>query len=166
MEKQYLEEFHRLQVYASHRGAQLMERLGFGQDGLVYATDQESVLKCLRYERLYQNERNVYQRLALLGCEEIAGFNVPKLINSDDELWIVEIQIVTPPFVLDFAGASLDRPSQIFVEMSEDDQQEWIETSIEMYGDEWPLVETLLAQLRRHKIFLADVKPGNISLRS
>jgi hypothetical protein len=69
-------------------------------------------------------------------------------------------------FVLDFAGARLDRPSQVFVEMSEDDQQEWIETRIEMYGDEWPLVETLLAQLRGHKIFLSDVKPGNISLRS
>ena len=166
MEKQYQEEFHRLQVYASQRGAQLMERLGFGQDGLVYATDQASVVKCLRYERLYQNERNVYQRLAQLGYEEIAGFNVPKLISSDDELWIVEIQIVTPPFVLDFAGASLDQPSRIFAEMSEDDQLEWMESRMEMYGDEWPLVETLLAQLRRHKIFLTDVKPGNISLRS
>lgn len=143
-----------------------MERLGFGQDGLVYATDQESVLKCLRHERLYQNERNVYQRLAQLGCEEIAGFNVPKLINSDDELWIVEIQILTPPFVLNFAGASPDQPSRIFVEMSEDDQLEWMETRIEMYGEEWPLVETLLAQLWGYKIFLTDVKPGDISLRS
>ena len=166
MEKQYQEEFRRLQVYANQRGVQLMERLGFGQDGLVCATAQESVLKCLRYERLYQNERNVYQRLNPLGCEEIAGFNVPKLINSDDALWIVEIQIVTPPFVLDFAGASLYRPSRIFAEMSEDDYLEWMESRIEMYGDEWPLVETLLAQLRRHKIFLTDVKPGNISLRS
>ena len=143
-----------------------MERLGFGQDGLVYATDQESVLKCLRYERLYQNERNVYQRLAQLGCEEIAGFNVPKLINSDDELWIVEIQIVTPPFVLDFAGASLDRPSQIFVEISEGDQQEWIQTLMEMYGDEWPLVDHSSPNFAGNKIFLTDVSPGNISLRS
>lgn len=166
MEKQYQEEFVRLQAYAIQRGAQLMERLGFGQDGLVYATDQESVLKCLRYERLYQNERNVYQRLAQLGSEEIAGFNVPKLINSDDALWIVEIQLVTPPFVLDFAGASLDQPSRIFAEMSEDDHLEWIESRVEMYGDEWSLVETLLSQLRRHKIYLSDVKPGNISLRS
>lgn len=81
MEKQYEEEFRRLQIYVNQCGAQLTERLGFGQDGLVYATDQESVLKCLRYERLYQNERNVYQRLAQTEREEIAGFNVPKLIR-------------------------------------------------------------------------------------
>jgi hypothetical protein len=81
-------------------------------------------------------------------------------------LWIVEIQIVTPPFVLDFAGASLDQPSRIFAEMSEDEHLEWIESRIEMYGNEWPLVESLLALFRRHKIFLTDVKPGNISLRS
>jgi hypothetical protein len=37
---------------------------------------------------------------------------------------------------------------------------------MEMYGPEWSLVETLLVQVRRHKIFVTDVKPGNISLRS
>ena len=165
MDTQYKEEFKRLQDYAERRGAQLTERFGFGQDGLVYATNQESVLKCLRFERLYQNERNVYQRLALLECDEIAGFNVPKLINSDDQLWIVEIQIVSPPFVLDFAGASLDKESRIFAEMSEESLDEWTEARIEMYGDDWPRVETLLAELRKRKIFLSDVKPGNITVR-
>jgi len=82
------------------------------------------MLKCLRFERLYRNERNVDQRLALLECDEIAGFNVPRLINFDDSLWIVEIQIVSPPFVLDFAGAALDRPSSVFAEMSEEDPDE------------------------------------------
>jgi len=165
MEKHYEEEFRRLQAYANQREAQLMERFGFGQDGLVYSTNQESVLKCLRYERLYLNERNVYQRLAQTELEDIAGFNVPKLICFDDSLWIVEIQIVVPPFVLDFAGASLDQQSRIFAEMSEEDHQEWLDSRMEMYGDDWPQVETLLAHLRKHKIFLTDVKPGNITLR-
>jgi hypothetical protein len=165
MERQYEEEFRRLQVYAIRRGAQLMERLGFGQDGLVYATNHESVLKCLRYERLYQTERNVYQRLARLDREEIAGFNVPKLLSFDDSLWIVEMQIVSPPFVLDFAGASLDQQSRVFAEMSDEDHQEWIDSRIEMYGDDWPRVETVLAEFRKQKIFLTDIKPGNITIR-
>jgi hypothetical protein len=62
----------------------------------------------------------------------------------------------------DFARACLDRLARIFAEMSEDDQWKWIGTRIEMYGDEWSLVETLLAQLRRHRIFLTDVKPRDI----
>jgi hypothetical protein len=35
---------------------------------LLKDVGQASVVKCLRYERLNQNERNVYQRLAQLGC--------------------------------------------------------------------------------------------------
>ena len=165
METQYQDEYKRLQIYADRQGSQLTECFGFGQDGLVFATNQESVLKCLRYERLYQNERNVYQRLAQLECDEIAGFRVPRLISFDDLLWVVEIQIVSPPFVLDFAGASLDRQSAVFAEMSEEDMEEWVEGRIELYGDDWPKVETLLAQLRKWKIYLGDVKPGNITVR-
>lgn len=165
METQYQDEFKRLKIYADRHGTQLTECFGFGQDGLVYATNQESVLKCLRYERLYKNERNVYQRLALLECDRIAEFNVPRLINFDDSLWVVEIQIVSPPFVLDFAGASLDWPSRVFAEMSEEDMDEWTEGRIELYGDDWPKVETLLAELRRLKIYLGDIKPGNITVR-
>lgn len=165
MEKQYPDEFRRLQNYVNRQGKQLTECVGFGQDGLVFATNQESVLKCLRYERLYQNERDVYQRLALLECDNIAGFNVPRLIDFDDSLWIVEIQIVVPPFVLDFAGASLDKQSSVFAEMSEEDMDEWTEERRELYGDDWPKVETLLAEFRKRKIYLGDVKPGNITVR-
>ena len=42
---------------------------------------------------------------------------------------------------------------------------EWVEEKIELYGDDWPKVETLLAQLRKWKIYLGDVKPGNITVR-
>lgn len=59
-----------------------------------------------------------------------------------------------------------DRPSQIFVEISEGDQQEWIQTLMEMYGDEWPLVDHSSPNFAGNKIFLTDVSPGNISLRS
>jgi hypothetical protein len=39
---------------------------------------------------------------------DVAGFAVPQLIHHDDRLWVVEMGIVSPPFVLDFAGAYLD----------------------------------------------------------
>ncbi len=59
----------------------------------------------------------------------------------------------------------LDKQSAVFTEMSEEDMGEWVEEKIELYGDDWPKVETLLAQLRKWKIYLGDVKPGNITVR-
>jgi hypothetical protein len=43
---------------------------------------------------------------------KIQGFNVPQLLGHDDEIWIIDMSIVTRPFVLDFAGAYLDVPPQ------------------------------------------------------
>ncbi len=42
METQYQDEFKRLQDYAERHGTQLTECFGFGQDGLVYATNRIS----------------------------------------------------------------------------------------------------------------------------
>ena len=83
-----------MQIYVQARGAVLTERFGSGHDGLVYATNRESAVKCLRFAKLFKNERDVYLRLAAHECDEIAGFAVPRMIDSDDELWIVEMQIV------------------------------------------------------------------------
>lgn len=166
METFYREEYERLQTYVQARGAVLTERFGSGQDGLVYATNRESAVKCLRFAKLFKNERDVYLRLAEHECDEIAGFAVPRMIDSDDELWIVEMQIVSPPFIVDFAGASLDTRPRIFREMSEEDWAEWQEERIEMFGDDWPKVEAVMAELRKMGIHLGDVKPGNITLRN
>ena len=166
METHYREEYERLQIYVKARGAVLTERFGSGQDGLVYATNRESAVKCLRFAKLFKNERDVYLRLAAHECDEIAGFAVPRMIDSDDELWIVEMQIVSPPFIVDFAGASLDIRPRILREMSVEDWTEWQEERIEMFGDDWPKVEAVMAELRKMGIYLSDVKPGNITVRN
>src|SRR4026207_1339587 len=48
----------------------------------------------------------------LSACEMLEsprlGFHVPQLIRADDDLWVIEMTIVTRPFVLDFAGAYLN----------------------------------------------------------
>jgi hypothetical protein len=42
------------------------------------------------------------------GVEKICDCAVPELIGYDDELLIIEMTVVTTPYVLDFAGAYLD----------------------------------------------------------
>jgi hypothetical protein len=51
---------------------------------------------------------------------------------------MVEMEIVQPPFVLDFAGAYLDRRP----DFPEDVYAEWQAEKAEQFGDDWPLVQS------------------------
>lgn len=151
----------RAQRYSERVGTQLTRQLGAGYDGVVFATEAGSAVKALRYAELYRRERDVYTRLREAQTERVSGCNVPRLLNFDDELWVVEMEVVQPPFVLDFAGARLDQP----LDYPEEVLIEWEAEKVEQFGDDWPRVRQVLAGFRRLGIFLADVKPGNISFR-
>ncbi len=150
----------RLEQYATSRGLQLSSRLGQGYDGVVFSTVTGTAIKSLAFERLYLKERDVYLRLRENNVDHVCGFAVPTLIAYDDCLWVIEMEIVSPPFVLDFAGAYLDRPP----DYPDDILEEWEEDKREQFGEErWEIVQSIMATFRRFKIFLADVKPGNIT---
>jgi hypothetical protein len=127
MESFYAEEFRRMQEFAAAIGVQLTTRLGSGQDGLAYATDNKSAIKALRFEQWYRKEPNVYLRLQALGLPGIAGFTIPELLRYDDELWVIETEFVVAPFVVDSAGATLDERSVVFRDFTDAEWQEWIE---------------------------------------
>lgn len=144
--------------YAERHNIQLVDELGYGYDGTVVSTTRQTALKALRYLGLYQNERNVYLRLRDLEVFQVRRFNIPKLRGYDDNLWILEMDIVSPPFVLDFAGAYLDHQP----DYGEEVYREWVEEKREQFGENWPEVRKVMRELAGHGIYLADVKPGNI----
>lgn len=114
----------------------------------------------MRFQRLYERERDVYFRLQSQSIVEVAGFSVPQLIHHDHRLWVVEMGSVSPPFVLDFAGAYLDQRPDYPDEVME----EWQADKLEQFGEErWLIVQNVMAHFARMGIYLADVKPGNIS---
>jgi hypothetical protein len=47
-------------------------------------------------------------RLRDLQVTKVASFNVPALIDSEDGLLAIEMEVVYPPFIVDFASARLD----------------------------------------------------------
>lgn len=145
-------------MYALSRGFQLEDRLGFGFDGIVYATSRQSAVKVFRHEPLYRRERDVYLRLKGHGVVQVLDFKVPQFVDSDDLLWAVEMTIVSPPFVLDFAGAYLDKRP----DYPEDVLAEWQADKAEQFGDRWSTVRLLMSSFVPFGIYLADVKPGNI----
>ncbi|MBC7821708.1 MAG: hypothetical protein IAG10_32890 [Planctomycetaceae bacterium] len=61
------------QSYVANRGLQLRQELGRGYDGIVFATDRQTAIKALRYEPLFQRERDVYLRLRENDISEIQG---------------------------------------------------------------------------------------------
>src|SRR5438552_53360 len=105
----------RVQDYARQHRLELGEHLGFGVHGIVFAAKYQTkggrcALKVHEREKEYRRERDVYLRLQEHGLTAIRGCNVPELITFDDGLWVIEMTLVSRPFVLDFAGAYLDKP--------------------------------------------------------
>lgn len=152
--------------YATCHRLRLAERLGFGIHGIIYVAENKSdggktAIKVHRESEPYFRERAVYERLRQVGVAKIMGFNVPQFIRADDNLWIIEMTIVTRPFVLDFAGAYLDAPP----EFSDEIWADWESGKREQFDRRWPEVQAVLAALEEWDIYMVDVSPSNIAFR-
>jgi hypothetical protein len=150
-------------VYAARHDLRLAERLGFGIHGTVHVVENESkqyqsAIKAYNSAEFYVRERAVYERLREAGVTELLGFHVPQFIGADDELFVLEMTIVTRPFVLDFAGAYLDRRPQF----PEEAWAEWELNKREQFGDGWKTVLSIMDAFEELGIYLVDISPSNI----
>ena len=151
-------------TYAAQHQMELAERLGLGVHGIIFVAEDKSksgktAVKAHRELEPYRRERAVYERLKQAGVAELVGFNVPQLVEADDGLRVIEMSIVTRPFVLDFAGAYLDAPPDFPDEV----WAEWAAGKREQFAAHWPAVEAVLAALEALGIYMVDVSPGNIA---
>ena len=94
--------------------------------------------------------------------KKIHAIGYVELIEYDDRLWILEISLVSPPYVLDFAGAYLDWTP----DFSEEVMADWKAEKQEQFGRRWPEVLAILAILQSYGIYMEDVSPSNICLES
>jgi hypothetical protein len=151
-------------AYASRNQLVLAERLGFGIHGIILVAEHNSkvgrtAVKVHRQADPYHRERRAYERLQRAGINEILGFHAPQLLHWDDELRVIEMSIVTRPFVLDFAGAYLDaRP-----DFPEEKWVEWETEKRHQFEARWPRVRAVLDALETHGIHMVDVSPSNIA---
>ncbi len=150
-------------AYAARYNLRIAERLGHGVHGTVHVAEysgkaDRSAIKAFGRVEFYERERDAYWRLCRAGITEILGFHVPTYVHSDDEFQVVEMTIVTRPFVLDFAGAWLDRRPQF----PEGVWGEWEAQKREQFGAHWNTVQALLDAFEALGIYLVDVAPSNI----
>jgi hypothetical protein len=150
--------------YATRHRLQLAERLGFGIHGIIYVAEDKSAggktaIKAHRELEPFRRELSVYARLHEVQVSEILGFHVPQLIRAADDLRVIEMTIVTRPFVLDFAGAYLDAPPNFTNEIWAD----WEEQKRDQFDVRWSQVQAILSALEEMDIYMVDVSPSNIA---
>ncbi|HKX63549.1 MAG TPA: hypothetical protein VJS65_16955 [Verrucomicrobiae bacterium] len=154
-------------AYGEQHQLIVAERLGFGIHGIIHVAEGNpkagrpgrTALKAHRNLEPYRRECAAYLRLRAALITDILGFRVPQLIRADANLRIIEMTIVTRPFLLDFAGAWLDVPP----DFSDEIWSEWEQDKLEQFGSRWATVQAVLGFLEERDIHLIDVSPSNIS---
>jgi hypothetical protein len=154
-------------AYAARYELRLVERLGFGIHGSVHVVEDKikgdrSAIKAHRATEFFLRERAVYELLSSASITEIQGFHVPQFIRADDELQVIEMTIVTRPFVVDFAGAYVGAPP----EFSEEIWAEWEAEKREQFGARWWTVQAVMGAFEDLGVRLVDVSPNNIAFLS
>ena len=148
------------QDYAARRSLEVNDamRLGYGNDGAVWLTNMQTAIKAFARIDNYRIELECYQRFRNEKITHIRGFEVPQLIDFDNELAVIEMSVVKPPFLLDFGKVHLDKRPDFPAESL----QEWRDEMKELWEGHWPEVRLLLAALERYGIYYLDAKPRNI----
>jgi len=114
------------EAYALRHGLELCGRLGDGTQGKCVGgpwqgePDTLGAQNSVLGEGLPDRRGTAYLRLQEHGITDLEGFHVPEMIRWDDEFLVIEMTIVTRPFVLDFAQAYLDFPPDFSPEVWEE----------------------------------------------
>lgn len=159
-----MDEYAAQTLYACRHRLELAESLGFGIHGKVRVAEGKvkagkTALKAYYFPEPFLRERDAYLRLREAQVGKIRGLRVPQLLGFDDELRVIEMTIVSRPFLLDFGEAYLDEmpwfPEEIWAE--------WEADKREKFEDRWPIVQGVLSDLEDLGIHMLDVSPNNIA---
>jgi hypothetical protein len=154
----------KVEAYARRYTVNLSSGLGFGVHGCVLVAQRltqpaRSAVKFHRHFEPYCRERDVYELLTYHGVTQVCGSNIPTFLSCDEDLWAIEMSIVSKPFVLDFAGAYIGSPPYFPTSVWE----EWELEKREQFGSRWEQVERILRAFKRLEVYLLDVTPRNIA---
>jgi hypothetical protein len=149
----------RKQLYVQRHGCVLLVRLGTGFDGEVWQTNLGFAVKFFERYPGYCMERDVYERLTEHQVTSVAGHEVPQFLGFDNELWAIQMSVVQPPFLLDFAKCTIDFPPDFPQGVMEEARDKWRE----LFDKDWPAVQNMINILEhKYGIYMLDPNPRNI----
>jgi hypothetical protein len=137
-----------------------LTRLGWGISGFVYLSPTlNSVVKVHRYDTGFWTEVRAYQRLRRLRISKLFGLTIPTLKDFRSDLKLIQMDFVSAPYLLDFAGVKfkpLDYP--------EDTMRHWHEQIEERFGPNAGIAYDVYHALGKHGIYYDDFRQSNMNL--
>jgi hypothetical protein len=125
----------------------------------------EHAVKVFERRTNYERERDAYLRLRERSISHLNEFEIPSLTDRDDELMVIEMTIVQPPFIVDFGKAYVDRRPPYFNDTEIMGEAE--AKCIEDFGEKcWKRVQQALWKLEALGIWYIDPNPRNIQFAS
>lgn len=139
-----------------------LESLGYGVSGFVFAApDHLSAVKAHHYAEAYSTELQAYKLLRKkYRSINLLGLNIPKLLGNDDDLSVIQMSIVKPPFLLDFAGVKFADPG-----FSGETNAEIREAIVEQFGRDAHIPFAVYERLKQIGIYYLDLRPSNLNLK-
>lgn len=137
-----------------------LKALGWGMNGFVYLSpDGRTAVKVHRYNDHFEQELEVYRYLRKLRINELLGISIPKLRRFSLTLRLIEMDFVTPPFLLDFAGARFAPP-----DFTTDAMEHWHADLAERYGPNVGIVYQIHDWLAKRGVYYTDFHRSNLNL--
>jgi hypothetical protein len=149
----------RARLYTDERRRTILKKLGNGTDGSVWQTNRSTAVKACEDWLRYSTERDCYWHLTEKGVFSICGYAIPRLLGTSDEHLVIEIEVVSPPCILDFGKASLHQLPSYY---SQQTLVDLYEERAPLFDDEWPTVKSILMRLRGYGVYHLDPRPHNI----
>lgn len=138
----------------------VLRRLGWGISGFVYLSpDSRTAVKVHRHNEPFERELDVYRRLRRLRITRLHGLTVPRLRGYSNQLKLIRMDFVAPPFLLDFAGVHLDPP-----DFEAETMQQWHERIVEYFGPNSHIIYDIYNSLAQHGLYYLDFRPSNVNL--
>jgi hypothetical protein len=132
-------------IYKKYTGVEsVLTVLGSGAEGFVFLSPSATAIKVFTYQEKFLNELAVYRRLKQHDVVDLQGVAVPRLVEFDPDLLLIEMTTVQPPYLLDFAQASLDEA----FDFPEGGEEEWWKSVAELFDEKFPIAQSVFYELR------------------
>ena len=138
-----------------------LARLGWGIGGYVYLSPNlRTAIKVFHYRAAYETEKKTYELLRHLKLTTLHGLTIPTLRGFQDDPPLIQMDFVSPPFLLDFAGVTFSPP-----DFSNEVIAHWHQRIRAVFGANADVVYAVYASLARRGIYYTDIRPSNINLK-
>ena len=132
---------------------------GWGIGGYVYLSPQPGRVVKVHTGHAFHVELEVYRRLRRLRLTRLHGLNIPRVRGFREDVRLLEMDFVSAPFLLDFAGVLFEPP-----DFEDHVWEDWHRKIDEAYGPNAHIAYAVYESLRKHGMYYVDFRITNMKL--